>query len=752
MTSRRPAAGSSGALARAIRLLQSHPGIRSLSQDGSDPYRLKLLVRVGLPFRWMAKGASPAGVRSAEPVTLVFREPVALCPPSILLRRDFDRSLAHVQPWLEEGRPVPCIYEGSLEELQQQLGLAGIVNQLIEWLENAALGTLIDPAQGWEPVRRDFIDDVVVADASAIEGIVDGRGGQATFSFEYAEDTRASLVRGVLGTEKLAINRKSISEHFRFRAVREWIGVGRSLGVVAWPGKLGSGELFVSGEYRPETVVDVGTLKERAEQYGCREYLESALYWLARCVKGWKYDSQFPLAVVLCARRPFHIVGRSSCNELCAYVLRVSAPELLASGDATPVRPAGHRDVLESQLLRRLSGHVDPPAEHWAQIGAGSLGSKIALHLAKAGDGPSAIVDRRNMSPHNFARHGLNPPRDVVLGLLGPKADELAEAISRLGQVAKSYALNIVDVIADSKATRKIFRDAPWAVVNSTASLVVREAFSRSGDAEVPRVIETSLFAGGRAGLLTVEGPERNPNTGDLIAEAYRVAGCTRKVRDALMGTRSGIERVETGQGCGSATMVMDDARLSEFAASMAGGILSLRRDGLPEAGRVSWGVVADDGLGLLWKTFHSPPSVVVAAENASAWRVRISDRVHRLIQREVQRWPEVETSGVLLGAHSEAAQAFYVVGLLPAPEDSTRSRFEFVLGTKGLRRQINEYMNRHGEMLYCLGTWHSHLRPSGSSETDRASAAAVGLARLAPSILLIHTPDGYRFVLAESA
>lgn len=751
MISTGPAPGASAALARAIRLLQSHPGIRNLSQDQSDPYRFELLVRVGLPFRWMAEGATPSGVRAAEPITLVFREPIAFCPPSILLRTDFDRSLAHVQPWLEEGRPVPCIFEGSLEELQQQFGLAGIVNQLIEWLENAALGTLIDPAQGWEPVRRDFIEDVVVADAVAIEGLVDRRGGQATFSFEYVEDTQASVVRGVLGTDQIPINRKSTSQYFQSRRVREEIRMGRSLGIVAWPGKLPSGGLFLTDEYRPETVVNIGTLKERATQYGCRDYLDSALGLLARCVKSWKFDGTFPLAVVLCARRPFNIIGRSSCIELCAYILRIGAPDLLASGDTTRVRPAGHRDVIEPQLLRRLSGHVGPPAAHWAQIGAGSLGSKITLHLAKAGDAPAVIVDRQNMSPHNFARHGLNPPRDMALGLLGPKADELGEAILRLGQKAKVYTLNIVDVLADPDKSRKIFRDAPWVVVNSTASLVVREAFSRSGNRDLPRVIETSLFAGGRAGLLTVEGSERNPNTGDLIAEAYRVAGCTAKLRGVLTGTRSGIERVQTGQGCGSATMVMDDARLSQFAASMAGGILSLRTDGLPETGRLSWGIVADDGLGLSWETFHLAPSVIATAENESAWKVRLSKRVHQLIQRELERYPNVETGGVLLGTHSEAAQAFYVVGLLPAPDDSIRSRFEFLLGKKGLRRQINDYMTRHGDLLYCLGTWHSHLEPSGPSRTDRASAAAVGLARLAPSVLLIHTPDGYRFVLSES-
>ena len=56
------------------------------------------------------------------------------------------------------------------------------------------------------------------------------------------------------------------------------------------------------------------------------------------------------------------------------------------------------------------------------------------------------------------------------------------------------------------------------------------------------------------------------------------------------------------------------------------------------------------------------------------------------------------------------------------------------------------------GYSLFCLGTWHNHLGASGPSGTDRTTAAAVALARLAPSVLLIHTPAGYRALLADAA
>ena len=69
-------------------------------------------------------------------------------PPELSLRADFSRNLPHMQPWLADRRPVPCIYDGELAELLHREGLAGILNQTAVWLERAALSTLIDPNQG----------------------------------------------------------------------------------------------------------------------------------------------------------------------------------------------------------------------------------------------------------------------------------------------------------------------------------------------------------------------------------------------------------------------------------------------------------------------------------------------------------------------------------------------------------------------------------------------------------------------------
>jgi hypothetical protein len=104
------------------------------------------------------------------------------------------------------------------------------------------------------------------------------------------------------------------------------------------------------------------------------------------------------------------------------------------------------------------------------------------------------------------------------------------------------------------------------------------------------------------------------------------------------------------------------------------------------------------------------------------------------------------------MGRISEAARTFYVTNVLPAPDDSVRSPYEFVLGTRGARQLVRNFAESAGYSLFCLGTWHSHLLASGPSGTDRRTADAVALARLAPSILLIHTPAGFTALLADAA
>ncbi|MHC5719835.1 MAG: Mov34/MPN/PAD-1 family protein, partial [Nostoc sp.] len=111
---------------------------------------------------------------------------------------------------------------------------------------------------------------------------------------------------------------------------------------------------------------------------------------------------------------------------------------------------------------------------------------------------------------------------------------------------------------------------------------------------------------------------------------------------------------------------------------------------------------------------------------------------------------PFVETGGILVGRISETQQAFIVTDILPAPQDSQRSKYEFVLGTSAVKKMLEQYSSSCNYALYCLGTWHSHLSDSGPSERDLQTAMEVASSRSIPSVLLIRTPLSYCAVSAS--
>lgn len=747
-------------LARVINLIRRHPAVAAVSElaaDGAAVDYLEVTFRINLPNAWMARGESPNGVRAEEVVRFGFPSNFPLRPPTISLRPDFDRNLPHIQPWLEDGRPVPCIVDGPLSELIHHDGLRGVLNQTAVWLDRAALGRLIDPEQGWEPVRRDELDDYLVADAGSLRSQVGRDAGYEFFDFEYVRLTRGrhSVVHGEISKTPARLRDPQVrAAIFSESAVGHTghFSIGRSVALVVWSGRLPSGQPFVVDRYKPETVTDIAGLTDRAREYGCDRPLETALSWLKRCIRDRRDDGPFAMAIVLLARRPFKVIGTDSPLELCPYVADVSVPALFEHGSRSAIRPAGHRDRIEQNLLRKLAGYGDGEPVQWTLLGCGSLGSKIAMHLARAGAAPSVVVDKRPMSPHNAARHALVPPQRAQFLWTDNKASLLSEAIQGLGATPIAIAEDVVDLVG-RRGAGAAWSSETWVIVNATASLNVREALSAAHERLSSRVIECSLFARGQIGLMTIEGPERNPDTGDLITAAYRLMRADPAYAALIFGEGPDARRERVGESCGSWTMVMSDARLSVFAASMSETLAELQQSSLPStSGTVHIGHLSDDRSSLVWSRHQISPSLRANGFGSAGWRVHIAAAAAAKIAEDVARWAGVESGGVLMGRLSEAAKTFYVEDVLPAPEDSVRTAHGFTLGRQGLRQQITAFAEATGWSLYCLGTWHSHLEAAGASGLDRATAQAVSLARLVPSVLLIHTPRGYEFILAASA
>ncbi|WP_201722252.1 ThiF family adenylyltransferase, partial [Sulfitobacter sp. HI0023] len=73
-------------------------------------------------------------------------------------------------------------------------------------------------------------------------------------------------------------------------------------------------------------------------------------------------------------------------------------------------------------------------------LGCGSLGSKIAMHLARSGRAPISVIDNDTMEPHNYARHSCLPySADLDSMFYSSKAGEFAHDVSKLAQESDGY-------------------------------------------------------------------------------------------------------------------------------------------------------------------------------------------------------------------------------------------------------------------------------------------------------------------------
>jgi len=747
------------AIARAIRSLDKHPQILEIDigerEKDTDPVVVTLQIKTELPTRW--KGLSPHGVKRVEPVVLTFPISYPVFAPRPTLRMDFPRWHPHLQPGSESEPPEPCLVFGSPRELiQTSGGILALLQQLLDWLDRAAMLKLNDPKHGWEYVRRDHLDDIVVSDSSKIRKLVGRKHGGSwhrTFVLAETNDDTVTYRVSLQADKKATIDDPTIESlrHFK-KEKNEWTGL--SLGLIAWPGRLPNGQPFVCDTYKPETVSNVKELFDRAELYGCRNALDTKLKWLRQKLASFEIKLTLPISIVLIARRPFNLIGQASALEVCPYLIECQSAEDLKPTSTSRVRLAGHRETISVDVLRRTSGS-DAKTEWlpWTLLGSGSLGSKVAMHLGRAGHGPDVVIDNDRLEPHNFARHTSIPVSAELDSMFySSKAHDLALDLKKLSQNPLSYNLD-ANVVLRSKAVRDKFKlSKTKAIINTTASAVLRETISavKWPNGKCPRLIDASFMGDADVGYCAIAGADANPNCGDLATEFYHGLRSDSELRGKVMGHSQ--SEIAIGQGCSSISMVASDVRLSMLAAPIAAHAQDvLSQKSASDSGQLRIGRISEDGVSQAWTTTDVAPYTIVSRAHDEAVESRLAQRVTTEIDAEIARKPGSETGGVLIGRFSAISNAFHVVDTLPAPPDSKFSAEEFVLGTEGLKDALKEIAEESGNTLYALGTWHNHLQPSGPSNTDIHTAVKLAIGQLFPVLMIIRTPKGFHQLTAEA-
>lgn len=244
----------------------------------------------------------------------------------------------------------------------------------------------------------------------------------------------------------------------------------------------------VIGRYQPETVVDLATLLDRAAELGIdRDALAQEVDgYFGRSILDMRQDSHgwvhgLYAIVILAVQRPASLVGSPGRSvEVLPYVVRyeLNAQSLLER-NAT-VHPAFHAHALSPELLARTSGiPYAATSQPLVVLGCGSVGSKVAMQLGRAGFGSMTFVDNEPMSPHNAARHALIERASV---LVPPRKSALMktafESLSHLQ--SRAFDTDAVTLLVDPEQFAATVPQDAALIVDATASLQVLAAETQS--------------------------------------------------------------------------------------------------------------------------------------------------------------------------------------------------------------------------------------------------------------------------------
>lgn len=681
--------------------LNTHANVASVAFV--DPRTAKVSIRVEFAQDDRSSDVSSTGVRAVEDVLFVFDDDYPFAGISFRLRSDFPRDSPHVNP--SENEVIPCVFEGKVSELlQQPKGILGVVDQLVDWLNKAAVGGLMNRDQGWEYMRVDRSLGSVYFPLTDLRKRFASRG-----------ELRCLEIYGChVGDYYLGrfpdLTRESVSGDVGFR----------------------SACLFCVMD--PDDVCDVycpcaiTTFKE------LQKYLKQQLKIDRRTFEQTLERSDHlcwgrqDLVVIAGVRRPYHLIGSDSKIEFLGFHVDVSNRD-----DGNRIRGSSKVEALAlpeyatPELTRRLSGHGKEYMGRIIQLGCGSLGSKIAAHLARNGNAKFTLVDNAAFLPHNNARH-------ACVSFWGEKKiDVVKRYLSRIG----------VEEIETQEDFRRMVLDARCSdvIIDSMATISGRNWLANCECAG--HIVHTALYNHGKCGLLLIEGEDRLPRIDDLFLNVMRsrIPGVCGK-ECPIEFAADDFEDVNLGQGCSSYTTVLDDSTISLHAAGMSIRIQKCLEDGFPANGVCAFS--KSDGEGSVkWESIAVGKTYVCEESRPDGFKVRVLACAIDDVREEQKRAGENETGGVLCAAVNEMTRTITVVACLPPPPDSKADGCSFMLGTAGVKDQIRQIQSASGNVLTSVGTWHTHPHGGSASLTDRKTYETLFTRRRFPTLCMIWKPDG---------
>jgi hypothetical protein len=371
-----------------------------------------------------------------------------------------------------------------------------------------------------------------------------------------------------------------------------------------------------------------------------------------------------------------------------------------------------------------------------ALIGAGAVGSQVAMTAVRMGIGQWTIVDPDHLMPHNLARHALG---SEYVGWA--KAEAMTTAIrDMLGQeAARPFVGRIDDGLIGGKAL-----EGADMVVDTSASVPVSRWLA-SVSAHTGRTVSVFMNPSGTELVILKEGALRKPRLDHVEMSYYWWLANDSQLATHLVDGRVGL--FPSG-GCRTPSLSLPQTNI---------GILSS-----VAAKRVLLDATQDHASIEVWKLFETGTTVSRKIPDSfrevaiGDWTVAISERVIEGIAAARITAGAMETGGILVGSWDRVRRRAYIVGHYDPPPDSVHSPTGFIRGSVGVYQTLKSVEQRTAQNLTYVGEWHTHppgytSRPSHDDRTLLRWIEDVLVFLDVPPLMMIAGRDGLRLLLGES-
>jgi len=381
-------------------------------------------------------------------------------------------------------------------------------------------------------------------------------------------------------------------------------------------------------------------------------------------------------------------------------------PEMASSWGKLVVHAPVQLDLLEAERMlsmavqlefdlgtaRPLSGVPSGSATKALLVGAGAIGSHVALVLTREGRHSWTVADDDWLRPHNLARHVLGQSQ-----VGQPKARALAAMLSDLSRVqAKPIVCDVLRPADQLQALQEAAADAD-VILDAPASVAVSRRLADWDHAKARRV--SAFFnPAGDAVVLLAEDAARSIPLDALEAQYYRLVLSSEALSAHLAPPPEGFRYAGS---CRAVSARIPESRVSVLSGLAAAGISAALAGEQAVLG--TWSLQPDGGVAVAL----AAPSRL-RRETLAGWTVLLDDDLAAEVRSRREEALPSETGGVLVGTVDMQRRVIAAVNALPPPPDSSGDATMFTRGTEGLRDQLDTISRRTGGMVRYIGEWHT--------------------------------------------